>query len=49
MYYTHENAYLNWVRNGATFTAVGMAFTIFKGQTEHAPVSLGGCIIQAWE
>lgn len=46
MYYTHENAYLNWVRNGATFTAVGMAFTIFKGQTEHAPVSLGGCIIQ---
>ncbi len=47
MYYTHENAYLNWVRNGATFTAVGMAFTIFKGQTEHAPVSLGGCVVQS--
>ena len=48
MYYTHENAYLNWVRNGATFTAVGMAFTIFKGQTEHAPVSLGGCVVRRW-
>ena len=46
LYYTHENAYLNWVRNGITATAVGTAFAMFRVARDHAEFSLGGVVIQ---
>ena len=46
LYYTHENAYLNWMRNGATFTAVGMAFASFRLARDQAEFSMGGVLLQ---
>ena len=47
MYYTHENAYLNWVRNGLTATAVGMGFVMFRVTRDSATFSIGGICVQA--
>ena len=47
LYWTHENAYLNWLRNGLTATALGMAFVMFRVTSESADFSLGGTCIQA--
>ena len=41
-----ENAYLNWVRNGITATALGMAFVHFRVTTDDAEFSLGGAVLQ---
>lgn len=46
LYYTHENAYLNWVRNGITATAVGTAFAMFRLGRDQAEFSLGGVVMQ---
>ena len=47
LYYTHENTYLNWVRNGLTATAVGMGFVMFRVARDSATFSLGGVCVQA--
>lgn len=41
-----ENAYLNWVRNGITATALGMAFVHFRVTTDDAAFSIGGAVLQ---
>ena len=41
-----ENAYLNWVRNGITATALGMAFVHFRVATDDAEFSIGGAVVQ---
>ena len=46
LHYTHENAYLNWVRNGLTSTAVGMGFVMFRVTRDDATFSLGGICLQ---
>ena len=46
LYYTHENTYLNWVRNGLTATAVGMGFVMFRVARDSATFSLGGVCVQ---
>lgn len=47
MYFIHDNAYLNWIRNGLTATAVGMGFVMFRVTRDSATLSLGGICIQA--
>jgi uncharacterized membrane protein YidH (DUF202 family) len=42
-----ENAYLNWVRNGITATALGMAFIHFRVVKDDAQFSIGGAVLQA--
>jgi hypothetical protein len=37
---------LNWVRNGITATALGMAFVHFRVTTDDAEFSLGGAVLQ---
>lgn len=42
-----ENAYLNWVRNGLTATALGMAFVHFRLAKDSAEFSIGGGMLQS--
>jgi hypothetical protein len=37
---------LNWVRNGITATALGMAFVHFRVTTDDAAFSIGGAVLQ---
>ena len=37
---------MNWVRNGITATALGMAFVHFRVTTDDAEFSLGGAVLQ---
>ena len=37
---------MNWVRNGITATALGMAFVHFRVATDDAEFSIGGAVVQ---